>query len=804
MKLSPCFGLSLLLFIAFALCSPAIAGPLGVLKSTKNADSYQVQNIGSHEEDWQSFRRTLDSANLRYDILNDGDINLAKLTQYKVVILPLFIDVTNEGATAIQDYLKSGGKILITDSGGTPSANAQAVNTLAGAKVIGHNAMQEAEQLSWPRGNDSYKQDFAVGTLIANLSIEEGANATAKWNDQAGNQVGIAMSRLNGNTFLGWALGLQGETSTNVKILSLALEDASPGLCKSASSQMTDKDYAAYQRDLDSLQKKTEDAISTARQADLAVPIRVIQKHFESALAHAKAFKDYYSSHKYFEADAELSTARNEFSRAYAQAMPVRAVEARSVWLDRGTIVACQNEQGLATLFDRLRKTGINVIYFETNNAGFTMYPSRISQQNPQTLKWNPLLTAVKEAHNRGMEIHAWLWVFNVGNTFHNPIINQEPDYPGPVLSQTDFSWALASGNGSFIPPKQHEFWLDPSNSAARKFIKSLIVEVVSNYDLDGIQLDYIRYPFNGKGGEMGYDWPGRRQFERDSKLCLDRLDERTRKSWQEWKIKQISSFVQDISSTVRGIKPACRLSAAIYAMPKAQRLAAIQQDWETWVANGWIDTLNPMTYVTKGTELSSMAGYVRQTSGSNALVYPGLFIKDLDTASFIEQLDISRSLGTLGNTMFAVAQLDENKTSLLQLGPYRRAPLMTPQSDPIGATRLIFDSFARLISRYVQDPERPIVSDRASTNEVLWQVESIQRQLHALPTNPGVEQISVINRSITVLGKTVNDWLALESFAKRAPRAQYISDYIDQARTILSYAAQHAKAASPSPVKAK
>lgn len=770
------------------------ASPLAVLKSAKNAESYQSQNLGSYDEGWQSFRRTLDTASLRYDILGDKEINSSRLSQYKVLVLPLFLDISPESALVLQNFLKAGGKLLITDSGGMPSDNAATVNLLAGAKISGHTTIQEAEQLAWPRGRDSLNQDFAVGTLVADLAPSDPTNAVASWKDQSGKPAGAAICRSNGNTFVGWAPGLQGETTTNAQILGMILEDTSPGLNKLSTVQMSDKEYVKNQQELDSLQKRTEDAIATARQADLTVPIKIIQKHYESALSHARSFKDYYANRQFFEADGELSTARNELSLAYAQAMPVRVVEARSVWLDRGTIVACQNEKGLSDLFDRLHQTGINVVYFETNNAGFTMFPSKISTQNPQTASWNPLATAVKEAHKRGIEIHAWFWVFNVGNTFHNPIISQDPDYPGPVLSKHDFSWALSSGNGSLIPPKQHEFWLDPSNPDARKFIKDLVTEIASNYDLDGIQLDYIRYPFNGKGGEMGFDWAGRQRFERETGLCLDRLDDKTRKEWQNWKTRQISTIVEDLSSTIRGIKPSYRISAAVYALPRVQRLASIQQDWETWVAKGWIDTLNPMTYVTKGAELNTMAGYVRQSTENKALVYPGLFIKDLDTAGFIEQLDISRSLGALGNTMFAVAQLDENKTSLLKMGPYRRAPLMTPQADPIAAVKLIFDNFARAVGRYATDPERPIVSDRASTNEVLCRIETIQRQLHSMPTNAGGEQITAMSNTINELNSTVADWLATDTFAKRTPRALYITSYLDQARAILSYAAHHSK----------
>lgn len=784
-----CLGFAMLYCPAWA------AAPIAVLKSAKNAETYQAQNIGTYEEDWQAFRRTLDSANLRYDIIPDGDLTASKLSQYKVLVLPLLVDIPGDAVEALKQFNNTGGKLLITDGGGNVSKTAALVDDMAGIQITNHNAMQDPEQLVWPRTGQNFKQDFAVGTLVADISPKSDGLVIAKWNDSSGKALGNAITKSSeGNIFIGWAAGLQGETSTNANILTMLLDEASPGLSKAATIQISSNDYQKLQDELDSLRKRTEDSIATAKQADLAVPMGIIQKHYDQALVHARAFKDFYSQRKSFEADAELSEARKELSLAYAQAMPVRLVEARSIWLDRGTIVSCQNAVGMAALFSKLKKSGINVVYFETNNAGFTMFPSKVSTQNPQIVGWNPLATAIQEAHKRGMELHAWFWTFNVGNTFHNPIITQEPDYPGPVLSSHDYTWALASQTGSFVPPKQHEFWIDPSGAEGRQFIKDLIMEVVKNYDVDGIQLDYIRYPFNGNGGEMGFDFLGRIKFERETHLSLDRLDDKTRKAWIAWKAKNVSTLVQEVSTLVRTAKPNVKISAAVYALPREQRMNLIQQDWELWAANGWIDTLNPMTYVAKGPELQKMAGYVKSSTNNKCMVLPGLFMKDLDTAGFVEQLDISRNLGALGNTMFAAAQLDDNKSSVLQLGPYRKSPLMTPTSDPVRAATLIFDNFAKGISRYVQDPERPIVSDRASTNEILTQTETLQKILHGMPNNAGADQLSSVADQLASLNTAVKDWLAIESFAKRAPRANYISTTIDQASYILTYAAHKSK----------
>lgn len=789
-------ALSAFVFL-FLIGLPALAdSPLAVLKSEQNAAAYSEQHLGTFDDDYLSFKRTLESANVRYDTLSDNDLRLGinKLTPYKMIILPFLVDVPSDAVPLFTDYVRRGGKILITDGGGTPSANAQQLIKLTGVQVTKHSTFAEHNALNWQRQPQPFVQDFAVGTLKADVEQVDPNAHTAKWQDSQGKDSGIAISRVGGNTFLTWALGLQGEITTNAQILTMAFEDAVPDLVTQAAVQISFADYQNIQQELEYLSKRTDEAIKTAKQADLAVPFKTIQAHYESALAHVKSFQDAYGERRFYQADEELAAARHDFALAFAQSMPVRPVEARAVWLDRGTIVAARSPDGLAAIFDKLRQAGVNVVYFETNNAGFCTYPTKVSVQNPEIVGWDPLATAIKEARKRGMEIHAWIWTFAVGNLRHNPIVNKEHDYPGPVLSSKDFSWALARSNGALLPNNQPEFWIDPANSEGREFVKSLASEIVTNYPVDGLQFDYIRYPFNGKGTEMGFDWAGRMRFERETGLNLDKLDDETRQVWQAWKIAQVSSFVQETSQILRKIRPGLRISAAVYATPRRLRSGNIQQEWETWVANGWVDTLNPMTYVPSAKELAINAGYVRESTEDKALVYPGLSIRQLDTAGLIEQLDTSRAIGTLGTTMFAVAQLDDKKVNILKMGPYRRMPLLTPQQDPLKAARLLIDDFSALVNRYLQDPQKHILSDQASTNEVLTQIESVQRQMHELRPTASAADIAAANKAITNLQNTVRDWLRIEAFVQRGFRAQYITSYLSQIQAVLAYAGHRAK----------
>lgn len=785
--------------VQLALVAPVwAASPVAILKSGRNGATYQDQHIGTFEDDYKTFRKSLDGANVRYDELSDSDVDagVTRLSGYKVIVVPLLVDLPAAEVSTLSDFARGGGKLLITDGAGVAGAGAQALEALAGVASAKQTTLKEVGKLIWtkPGSVNAPTAEFAIASVISQLALSGTGSSIATWQDANGQDQGIGIARSGNVIFMGWAPGMQGEVSSNASMISQALDELSPGITQAAAVQISFADYQTISQELDYLAKRTDEAMKTAKQAEFSVPLKTIQASYDSAVEHVKSFQKAYSERGFLEADEHVQKARQDFAMAFAQSMPVRPVEARSVWLDRGTIVSTRGAKGMAQLFDKLKTANINVVYFETNNAGFTMFPSKVGTQNPETLGWDPLGCAISEAKKRNMEFHAWFWTFTVGNAKHNPIVGKEADYPGPVLSSHDFAWALASQTGAFVPPRQFEYWLDPSNPDCRAYIKSLVFEVVNRYPVDGIQLDYIRYPFNNKGSEMGFNWLGRQKFERETGLSLDRLDEDTRTMWIHWKANNVSSFVKEMSESLRAAKPGIRISAAVYGMPKRMRMNAIQQEWEVWVANGWVDTLNPMTYVSTAKELNDAAGFVRESTADKALSYPGLSIRQLDTAGLVEQLDTARVIGTLGTTMFAVAHLDDKKVNMLKVGPYRRPTTMTPQSDPIKASRLLFDDFSTMVNRYLQDPKKRIMSDTASTNDVVNQLDSVQKALYGLSSSSKAEEIDAVLKDVTSLHATVREWLRLEAFIQRGFRAQYIANYLSQVEAILSYAAQHAR----------
>ena len=342
--------------VQLALIAPVwAASPVAILKSGRNGSTYQEQHIGTFEDDYKVFRKALDGANVRYDELSDTDVDagVARLSGYKVIVVPLLVDLPAAEVSALSDFARGGGKLLITDGAGVPGAGAQSLEALAGVASAKQATIKEVNKLVWSKAGavNPPTAEFAIASVISQLALSGTGSSMATWQDASGQEQGIGIARAGNVIFMGWAPGVQGEVSSNALMLSQALDELSPGITQAAAVQISFADYQTISQELDYLAKRTDEAIKTAKQAEFSVPLKTIQAAYDAAVEHVKSFQQAYSDRRFLEADEHVQKARQDFAMAFAQSMPVRPVEARSVWLDRGTIVSTRGAKGMAQLF---------------------------------------------------------------------------------------------------------------------------------------------------------------------------------------------------------------------------------------------------------------------------------------------------------------------------------------------------------------------------------------------------------------------------------------------------------------------
>jgi uncharacterized lipoprotein YddW (UPF0748 family) len=464
-------------------------------------------------------------------------------------------------------------------------------------------------------------------------------------------------------------------------------------------------------------------------------------------------------------------------------------VEGRAIWLDRGTIVKAGGPAGVKLLMQRLHQSGLNVVYFETLNAGFPMYQSTLLKGNPLIQQgaqgWDPLQIAVEEGHRLGMEVHAWVWVFAVGNRRHNDLIGKPASYPGPVLEDGGLmSEALRGRDGGLnMDPRQNEYWLSPASPKGRDFLISVYKEIITRYPVDGLHLDYIRYPFQTGGTRMGFEPVGKERFTQSTGMNLENMDDYTLRMWIAWKTYQVSSFVQQVSEMVRSTRPEVKISAAVFPMKRDARIVAIQQDWETWVDNGWIDILNPMSYTSDPERLQSIYEYVQHSPQKHVLFYPGISLKHLDGASLVTQVEALRQKGCLGSTLFAGAFLDSEKIDTLGKGLYKEANSIPPHRNTVESLRRITIDYAQKVAQ-LQANGGITAGDANGLNTALGQFSN---SLNAFQGGTDASKIQQAQQALQTVQTMTQNWTRQDKL-QHPYRAAYFDTQVIQLNELMGY----------------
>ncbi|MEG5239630.1 family 10 glycosylhydrolase [Microcoleus sp. A6-C5] len=459
---------------------------------------------------------------------------------------------------------------------------------------------------------------------------------------------------------------------------------------------------------------------------------------------------------KYAEARQQWVQARQLLWQNYPQEGQRLGAEIRAVWLDRGTIVAARSEQGLAAVFDRLAAAGINTVFFETLNAGYPIYPSQVApQQNPLTVGWDPLESAVKLAHERGIELHAWVWIFATGNKRHNALIGQPNSYPGPVLSAHP-TWANIDNKGRIQNPNDGKFYIDPANPEARSYLLQIISEISTRYKVDGVQLDYIRYPFqnDNAGFTYGYGVAARQQFKQLTGVDPVNISPKDGSLWRQWvefKTNQINTFVAEVYRLLGSNSPRTILSVAVFPHPESQRIYKIQQNWEVWARQGIVDLIVPMTYALDTNRLQRITEpLAKEQMLGSALISPSVKLLTLPEVVAIDQIQALRDLPTGGYAIFAVESINSGMQGFFnrtQGRPVRSASA----SEPIPYRQ----PFAAAASRYTtlkQEWSFLLANNQLRVSESELKVlksrsDELAQAFSKLAANPSTESLATAKR---------------------------------------------------------
>jgi uncharacterized lipoprotein YddW (UPF0748 family) len=290
----------------------------------------------------------------------------------------------------------------------------------------------------------------------------------------------------------------------------------------------------------------------------------------------------------------------------------------------------------------KIKRADLNTVYLEVFWDGYTIYPSRISPQRPLKINygtakkggknWDVLRAYLDEAAKLNIKIHAWIHVFhqwntNLGGLENSPIFSKHKDWAILDSSVSPFVKAEAEGANRDI----YKVFLSPSNKQARKYLRDVVQEIVTNYpDLGGIQWDYIRYPLQTESAAFDYNPQTLTQFKKetgiDARQISAKNDPKEWRAWQDWKTRQVTEVVRELGAIVRQKQPKWEISAAVFPDIE-ENLRVKQQDWKSWAEKGYVDSLLPMLYSTDYAKVERWAKDFRRDVAAKTRVYPAIFI---------------------------------------------------------------------------------------------------------------------------------------------------------------------------------
>ena len=485
-----------------------------------------------------------------------------------------------------------------------------------------------------------------------------------------------------------------------------------------------------------------------------------------------KNFPELVAQQNWSEARQQWLEIRQQLWQHYPTEGERLGAEIRAVWLDRGTIVKAKNEAGLAQVFDRLASAGINTVYFETINAGYPIYPSRVAPaQNPLIQGWNPLESAVKLAHERGIELHAWIWVFAVGNDRHNELLGQPSSFLSPVI-QAHPDWININNYGELRNTRDRKVYLDPANREARAYLMRLINEITA-YNVDGLQLDYIRYPFQDPSGSYtyGYGKAGREQFQQLTGVDPVNITPKNNQLWNQWKqfkTEQITSFVAEVSQFLKQQKPNVILSVAVFSNPEQERIMKIQQQWEVWAKNGYVDLIVPMTYAMDTNRLQRITQPLTQEQRlGSALISPSIKLLNLPEIVAIDQLQSLRDLPTGGYSIFAAESIGNNLQNYLhrtQNNSSKTQPPI-PYRQPFAAAHDRYLALKREWSFLLGNKQLWIRDEELKSLSI--QAEELAQTLKQLEDNPSTQTLGIAQEKLATFQKQFQISMRLQALER-------------------------------------
>ncbi len=361
---------------------------------------------------------------------------------------------------------------------------------------------------------------------------------------------------------------------------------------------------------------------------------------------------------------------------------PAPAREFRGAWVASVSNIDWPSKPGLSTatqqaellaLLDRAAQLKLNAIILQVRPACDALYDSKLEPWSeyltgqmgraPEPF-YDPLAFAVTEAHQRGLELHAW---FNPYRARHST---------GKSAASANH---ISKTRPNLVRTYGKQLWLDPGEPAVQEHSLKVILDVVKRYAIDGVHMDDYFYPYKEKdaaGKTLDFpDEPSWQSYQRSGGK-LNRED---------WRRENVNQFIQRLNQEIHAAKPWLKFGVSPFGIWRPghpepiKGLDAYEQlyaDSRKWLASGWVDYLAPQLYWPIDSKAQSFPVLLNWWSGQNAKqrhLWPGIATSNVGGKYRPEEItdEIRRTrqqTGATGNIHWSIKPLLQNREGISDL----------------------------------------------------------------------------------------------------------------------------------------
>ena len=364
----------------------------------------------------------------------------------------------------------------------------------------------------------------------------------------------------------------------------------------------------------------------------------------------------------------------------HADALPAR--RPRGLWvLAEGSQRVLDDPARIPGLIETAQALGATDLFVQVYRAGRAWFDSQLADATP----WrdarelaggsDPLAALIQQSAAAGLRVHAWVNVLALARNAQAPILatlghdavlvdrrgRSLLDYPDYEVPEPDRRYYRMGTPG---------LYLDPGAPGVAGQLVATFVELLERYpQLDGLHLDYIRYPDVlpfvpgsrfGVGLDFGYGEATRARFRLETGLDApfgDRIGPANR--WDDWRREQVTALVREIGAAGRIARPGLQLSAAVWTYADRAYLA-LAQDWRGWLEDGLLDFAVPMAYTLDDRLLRYQAqSFAGLPYGERIWVGLGSWLFASDPGRALAQIAMIREAGSAAEALFSYDSIE-------------------------------------------------------------------------------------------------------------------------------------------------